>query len=92
MRPKNPNANKSVTVVNEHELAQLFAMPAAGRTDEALLCAAKMAPSNKSFKKGEKWSMMDSATGCRAAKQMKDLGKRSDEERKESHALRVGRR
>ena len=30
MRPKNPNANKSVTVVNENKLAQLFAMPEAG--------------------------------------------------------------
>ena len=47
MKPKNPNAGKSVTVVNEHELAQLFAMPEADRTDEALLCAAKMAPSDK---------------------------------------------
>ena len=53
MKPKNPNAGKCVAVVNEHELAQLFTMPEAGRTDEALLCAAKMAPSDKSLKKGE---------------------------------------
>ena len=73
MKPKNPNAGKSVTVVNERELAQRFAMPEADRTDEALLCAAKMAPSDKSLEKGEKWYMRDSGAGCHAANRAKDF-------------------
>ena len=73
MKPNNPNANKSVTVVNEHKLAQRFAMPENGRTDEAPLCDAKMAPSDKSLKKGQKWCMMDSGAGCHAANRKKDV-------------------
>ena len=73
MKPKNPNAGKSVTMVNKHGLAQLFAIPEAGRADEALLCAAKMAPSDKSLKKGEKWCMMDSGAVCHAANRAKDF-------------------
>ena len=48
-------------------------MPKAGRTDEALLCAAKMAPSDKSCKKKDKWCMMDSGAGCHAANRKKDV-------------------
>ena len=48
-------------------------MPEAGRADEALLCAAKMAPSDKSLKKGEAWCMMDSGAGCHAANRTKDV-------------------
>ena len=50
-RPKNPNHNKSVTIVNEDKLHKLFAMPEDGRSSEALICTAKMAPqTNKSRK------------------------------------------
>ena len=72
--PNNQNATIIITADNEQDLIKMFAMPSRQQSNEDCIAATQKAPADKSLKPGERYCMMDSGAGCKAADAKKEFG------------------